>query len=227
MTQSDVAQAPLSSEEKQKTPRERIRWAAAGTALFLAGFVGETVLDEVKKFFMPDLVEKKVIELQADIESKTGAIMKLSQSIESQLSEIGADSTLGQETTQLIAAIESLRPDIYKAADLSSEHLQRLVSAKDRELSMRGVSTSPDFELLPGRGATVCGFGNSFGFMLTSGKGVIDARLSGSAKSSNHKTLYPGEDIRVSVEEGASISVNYVGFNDTTGLYAFDVSCPR
>lgn len=46
MTQSDVAQAPLSSEEKQKTPRERIRWAAAGTALFLAGFVGETVLDE-------------------------------------------------------------------------------------------------------------------------------------------------------------------------------------
>lgn len=225
MTQAEASHVPSSPEKKLKITRENVRWAAAGTTLFLFGFVGETALDRVKDFFFPDLVEEKVIQLQENIDSKTDTIMELSESIKSQLSEIGADSTLGQETSQLIAAIESLRPDIYKAADLSSENLQRLVSAKERELAARGVSASPDIELLAGRGATICGFGNSFGFTTTSSKGTISIQLAVGGRDFL-KTINPGATISLQNGSGETIAVNYVGFNDTTNLYAFDVSCP-
>ena len=160
MTQADATEVSNSPKNKINTTRDRVRWAAGGTALFLLGFVGEAILSELKELIFPDSVKLQVTNLQSHIETKTNDIISLSKDIENKLADMGSDIGLEQEAKDLLAAIESLRPDILKAANVSSENLQRVVSAKERELATRGVSASSDIELLPGRGATVCGFGN-------------------------------------------------------------------
>lgn len=226
MAQADATEVSNSPKNKINTTRDRVRWAAGGTALFLLGFVGEAILSELKELIFPDSVKLQVTNLQSHIETKTNDIISLSKDIENKLADMGSDIGLEQEAKDLLAAIESLRPDILKAANVSSENLQRVVSAKERELATRGVSASSDIELLPGRGATVCGFGNSFGFRDASGGRTIIAQLSVGGTGTGEHYINPGSTLSRPNGEGKTIAVNYVGFNDATGLYAFDVSCP-
>lgn len=221
---TDAAIAPNAAGIAPRNLRKKAMAGGAACVLFLVGFAAETALGFATGVFIPDRAAEEAMALQRNIDAKADSIQTLSQSIQSKLETMDGGTGIAEETAQLLAAINDLRPDIYAAAEMSGRTVTRLMQAKGSDLSSLGFSAASDFDLRTGQGATVCAQGYTFGVSHSHGDVVI-GRLSGEGEN-QRSSLSPGESVSLTTGDGGLVAVAYRGLSDDqNGIFGFDVTC--
>lgn len=224
-TTTDAEARQLAVAKRRR--RRKIMASISGVVVFVIGFVANEGLGELKDRLMPDQAEAQAQRIRESIDKKTDTIAKISAQMQSRLEAMGGDPQLAKDTQELLAAINALNPDLRDAAEMGSTTVNRLISAKNTDLDRRGFSTTPDFLLPSGGGATVCPERYSFGFYdVDPSTPQVTVRLSGDQQDTNDRNRNPGGSVYLDTPDGGLVEVGYVGVSDAqNGIYGFNVIC--
>lgn len=209
-------------------PKQKAQAAAVALLLLVGGFVANKALETASDNLFPDSAKIKAETLQENISDKVQSIELLSEKIHAGLSNLDAETSeaIERDTRNLMTAIESLRPDILAAQALGNDAARQFADAKLRDLSKAGFSTSADFVIPTGGGATVCSDGYVFGTGPSNIGNEIRASLSGPEGRDGPHSISPGQSVRVETNRGlVQVSLQDIDVNGS-GQQGFSVNCP-
>jgi len=210
--------------------KEKFLAIFAVTILSTCSYLANSGMDGIKEFFFPDMVQERMQAAQKNIEQKVNNIEQISKSISDRISSV--DDKVGyqikSDLSLLKQAIDDLQPEIAIAGKIGGDAVRRFAEAKQNELESLGFSTSSDFLLSLGEGATVCVDGYVFGIRPAVGSVAIEASLSGGGKTIT-SAIQPGGSLVLEKPNKEIIQVAYQGryVAGKEARYGFSVICPK